>query len=220
MAFALLGLTAPLHSVWFVLIPLVTLMGLGMGLVVSPLSTAVMTSVDDGDTGIASGVNNAVARVAGLVAVALLGAVVAACSSERWAARPNCRSFLAAAGGPCRQTTEAARRGGDRRCLRRDLPMSPRRWRWFPAAIAWLTLERQGLASCASWRGDGDGRRVAGHQVADLGHRLARTASSYCSAALVLGQLDAQRIDQVAVDLDLEMQVRCRSTGRSSRHSR
>ena len=76
-AFALMGLTAPLHNVWFVLIPLMTLMGLGMSLVVSPLSTAVMTSLSDKDTGIASGVNNAVARVAGLLAVAIGGGVAA-----------------------------------------------------------------------------------------------------------------------------------------------
>jgi len=76
-AFAGLGLTASWHSVWTGVLPCIVLLGLGMGLVVSPLSTAVMTSVDDKDTGVASGVNNAVARVAGLVAVALLGAVVA-----------------------------------------------------------------------------------------------------------------------------------------------
>src|SRR5690606_31766976 len=75
-AFAALGATAPLHNVWFAVMPLVALLGLGMGFVVSPLSTAVMTNVEDSDTGTASGVNNAVARVAGLVAVALLGTVV------------------------------------------------------------------------------------------------------------------------------------------------
>ena len=76
-SFALMGLTAPLHELWFVLLPLNVLFGIGMGLVVSPLSTAVMTSVDDQDTGVASGVNNAVARVAGLFAVATMGAVIA-----------------------------------------------------------------------------------------------------------------------------------------------
>lgn len=77
LAFAALGLTAPLHDVWRAVLPCIALLGLGMGLVVSPLSTAVMTSVEDSETGVASGVNNAVARVASLVAVALLGAIVA-----------------------------------------------------------------------------------------------------------------------------------------------
>jgi EmrB/QacA subfamily drug resistance transporter len=77
LAFAALGLTSPRHDVWGAVLPSIALLGLGMGLVVSPLSTAVMTAVDDGETGVASGINNAVARVAGLVAVALLGAVVA-----------------------------------------------------------------------------------------------------------------------------------------------
>ncbi len=76
-AFALLGLLAPLQSVWLGVLPATILMGLGMSAVVSPLSTAVMTSVEDRDTGLASGVNNAVARVAGLLAVALMGGVAA-----------------------------------------------------------------------------------------------------------------------------------------------
>jgi EmrB/QacA subfamily drug resistance transporter len=77
LGFAGLGLTAPLHNVWFAVVPLMTLLGIGMGFVVSPLSTAVMTSVEDADTGVASGVNNAVARVAGLIAIAAMGALVA-----------------------------------------------------------------------------------------------------------------------------------------------
>ena len=76
-AFALLGLLAPLHSVWLGVLPVIVLMGIGMSAVVSPLSTAVMTSVTDRDTGLASGVNNAVARVAGLLAIALMGGVAA-----------------------------------------------------------------------------------------------------------------------------------------------
>jgi EmrB/QacA subfamily drug resistance transporter len=65
------------HAFWTGVLPLMVLMGLGMALVVSPLSIAVMTAIDDEDTGAASGINNAVARIAGLVAVAALGSVVA-----------------------------------------------------------------------------------------------------------------------------------------------
>ena len=82
LAFAGLGLTAPLQNLWFAVVPLMVLFGIGMGFVVSPLSTAVMTGVEDGDTGVASGVNNAVARVAGLLAVATMGAVVALVFAE------------------------------------------------------------------------------------------------------------------------------------------
>ncbi|WP_421762412.1 MFS transporter [Devosia sp.] len=77
LSFLLLGLVLPLHNVWFAVLPVIILMGLGMSAVVSPLSTAVMTSVEDRDTGLASGVNNAVARVAGLLAVAIMGGVAA-----------------------------------------------------------------------------------------------------------------------------------------------
>lgn len=77
-AFGGLGLLVGTHQVWFVVLPLMLLFGLGMSLVVSPLSTAVMTSVADRDTGTASGINNAVARVAGLFAVATMGGLASA----------------------------------------------------------------------------------------------------------------------------------------------
>lgn len=57
---------------WF-LLPRVLLFSIGLVLLVAPLTTTVMTSVDESSSGIASGVNNAVSRVAGLVVIALLG---------------------------------------------------------------------------------------------------------------------------------------------------
>src|SRR5690606_5887680 len=65
--FAGMALLVHTESIWFGIMPMMVVMGVGMGFVVSPLSTAVMTSVEDSDTGVASGVNNAVARVAGLL---------------------------------------------------------------------------------------------------------------------------------------------------------
>jgi EmrB/QacA subfamily drug resistance transporter len=54
-------------------LPGVTLFSIGMALLVAPLTTTVMTSVDDENSGIASGINNAVARIGGLLVVAVLG---------------------------------------------------------------------------------------------------------------------------------------------------
>ncbi|WP_036258746.1 MFS transporter [Mesorhizobium sp. WSM3224] len=78
-AFAGLALLAHfgIHDFWIGTFPLMTVMGLGMAQVVSPLSTAVMTSVEDKDTGAASGINNAVSRVGGLIAVAAMGSLAA-----------------------------------------------------------------------------------------------------------------------------------------------
>jgi len=78
-AFAGLAVIAGLgvHAFWAGVFPMMVVMGFGMALVVSPLSTAIMTAVEDRDTGAASGINNAVARIAGLVAVAAMGAVAA-----------------------------------------------------------------------------------------------------------------------------------------------
>lgn len=93
-AFAGLGLTAPLQEFWRITIPLMALMGLGMCLVVAPLSTAVMAAVPDESAGAASGINNAVTRIAGLVAVAAMGAVAAA----GYAAAGGSESFGAVGG--------------------------------------------------------------------------------------------------------------------------
>ncbi len=71
------ALSAQAHYLTEVLPPLL-LIALGLSAAVAPLTTAVLDAVDRAHTGAASGINNAVARGGGLVATALLGAVLAA----------------------------------------------------------------------------------------------------------------------------------------------
>lgn len=75
LSYAGLAATASLAMMWQVWFPILFLQAAGMAMLVSPLSAAVMLATPDSDTGLASGVNNAVARAAGMTAVAALGAV-------------------------------------------------------------------------------------------------------------------------------------------------
>jgi hypothetical protein len=65
------------------ILPGVLVFGLGLAATVAPLTATVLGSVEEGHAGLASGVNNAVARVAGLIAIAALGAVVAGSFQSR-----------------------------------------------------------------------------------------------------------------------------------------
>jgi EmrB/QacA subfamily drug resistance transporter len=73
----LLRLDAHPDYVTDVLAP-VLVFGLGLSMTVAPLTSAVLACVEDEYAGIASGVNNAVARIAGLLAIAVIGAIVSA----------------------------------------------------------------------------------------------------------------------------------------------
>ncbi len=61
---------------WTQMLPGLVVFGLGLSMTVSPLTAAILAAVDPAQSGIGSAINNAISRIAGLIAVAFIGVIV------------------------------------------------------------------------------------------------------------------------------------------------
>jgi len=100
--FALMARPSIGGSYWTTFFPGILTLGIGMSITVAPLTTAVMTSIDDEHAGAASGINNTIARAAGLLAIAFFGALAVTIFAHDLAGRlsPKEAAKLAAATPP------------------------------------------------------------------------------------------------------------------------
>ena len=89
LGFLLLSLPSVGGSYWTTFFLPIVVLGFGMAVSIAPLTTVVMNSVDQDRVGTASGINNAVARVAGVLAIAIFGVVMVAAFSHQMNLRLN-----------------------------------------------------------------------------------------------------------------------------------
>ena len=246
-AFAFAGLAllahAGIHNFWTGAFPLMALMGFGMALVVSPLSTAIMTSVEDKDTGAASGINNAVSRIGGLIAVAAMGSLAAwvyAAIAERGCRARNGwfrRTGAGRHGAGSRCGTACRQRRGLRRHSVGDCAALPAfgghclddRFRRATALVATHGNSRRPDSGRNYFRGltldfgARDLERIAVFLLEQVVDALALALEGNEVVAfqhLADRQADAHRIDLGAVDDQFVMEMRRRWRGRSGRDSR
>ena len=105
------------------MLPGVLVFGVGLACTVSPLTAAILGDIDQRQAGIGSAINNAIARVAGLLAVAAIGALIAARFSAALDATaadrlgPRARDYLAAARERPLDTAAPEELGRDRRAV-------------------------------------------------------------------------------------------------------
>ncbi|MDB5034763.1 MAG: drug resistance transporter, drug:H+ antiporter family protein [Chlorobi bacterium] len=143
--FALPGIGGSYWSTWF---PAMAVLGIGMAISVAPLTTTVMGSVPVHNSGIASGINNAISRIAGLLSVAVLGIVVLAAFNSALDQR------LATSGIPpeARKIVEAQRAKAAAAKIPEDVPPELRArlqeiiGTSFVAGFRWAMLISAGLA--------------------------------------------------------------------------
>jgi EmrB/QacA subfamily drug resistance transporter len=81
-ALLLLVRLKPGFSYWLELLPPLLVFSVGLSMIVAPLTATVLADADESDAGIASGINNAIARVAGLLGIAVVGAAVAGADNK------------------------------------------------------------------------------------------------------------------------------------------